>query len=814
MDRLAQDIRYALRALRKKPGFACVAVLMLALGIGANTAVFSAFHALWIRPLPIEDVDRLVFGMALREGFDPFGTSLLEYRLYREEARSFERSGVGAATSFHLAASEPERLRGAAVTASYLRTLGVVPVLGRTFRDDEDRPGGPAVALLGHELWQRRFGGDRGAAGASIVLDGRSHAVVGVLPPGFDLPFSAEVWVPMQVPPGLPWDQQAANGNELVARLAPGVSLAEADAELKRLARRLEAEHPTLRRGWSYGLVPLRQQLLADLDGRARRSSVLLLVAVGLLLLICCANVGSLLLARGVAREGEIALRRSLGATTGRLVRQLLTESLLLAALGGALGVLLAAWLQPLLAALNPMRAVGLGAHLGDYHLDAQVLGFAIAVTAATGIASGMAPCLRAPGPMVSLRRREPRVVGGGGRALAALVVVEVALATALLVGGGLTMKSLHRLSQVELGFRPDGVLAVELPLSPARLASRHERIRFAEEVLARVRALPGVAAAGMSTNLPLQRGIQLDAVFDVEGRPAPGPDRVPITAHRMVTPGYAETIGVTLVEGRHLEARDGRDAPPVVVVSEELVRQAWPGESPLGKRVRRLRAGPPGPWITVVGVVRDVKEDSFGFRRDRPVWYVPLAQQDAPPPDGLPLNLAVRVAGDPTAAAGAVRAAIREVDPDQPVASVAPLSDVFTAILVGDRFTAVLMGTLAGLGLALAALGLYGVLAYSVGSRSGEIGLRLALGARPRDVLRLVFGQGFALLGVGLAVGAGGAVAIGRLLASNLYEVSPGDPWIFALVAVALCASGLLACWLPARRATRIDPVAALRGD
>jgi len=749
MDDLFQDLRYGWRTLRARPGFAAVAVLTLALGVGANTAIFSAVNALLLRPLPVEDVDRVVFGMALREGFDPFGTSFLDYALYRDEARSFASSGLATQRQLNLRGqAEPEHLNGAAVTASYLGTLGVKPVLGRLFADDEDRAGGPAVALVSHELWQRRFSGDRGVIGRTLDLDGRPHVVVGVLPAGFDVPYSAEVWVPMQVSfDALPLADRAATAHDLVARLRPGVRLDQADAELKRLARRLEVEHPQIRRGWSYGIVPLRQQLLADLDGRAKRSLGVLGVAVGFVLLICCANVASLLLARGLAREGEIAIRRSLGAARGRLVRQLLTESLLLAFLGGAAGVLLAYWTGPALAALSPIQPSGLGAYLTDFRIDGRVLSFSLAVTVVSGALSGLLPALKVArsAQLISvLKQRDQRTASGGRRPLAALVVAEVAVAATLLVGGGLVVCSFQRLQRIDLGFRPDGL--------------------------------------------------------------------VMITALRLVSPGYPAAIGVSVVAGRLLEETDRVGSLPVAVVSEELVRQAWPGEEAIGKRVRRVRAGEPGPWMTVVGVVRDVKEDRFNFRVLRPVWYLPLAQQAFAPPVRLPLELVVRTTGDPGGLAAAVRTAVHAVDRDQPVGTAMRLREQLADVLIGERFSAVLIAALAAAGLLLAALGLYGVMAYAVGRRTGEIGLRMALGARPRDVLRLVVVQGLGLVAAGLLLGVAGAWALTRLLATSLYEVSPTDPATFAAVAVVLTAAALLACWIPARRATRIDPMAALR--
>jgi putative ABC transport system permease protein len=817
MDGLWGDLLYGWRMLRTRPGFALVGVLTLALGVGANTAIFSAVNALLLRSLPVEDVDHLVFGMALREGFDPFGTSLLEYALYRDEGRSFVSMGLGTPRLFNLTGSgEPERLRGSAVTAGYLSTLGVKPTLGRVFTAEDDRPEGAAVALVGHDLWQRRFGGDPGVIGRVLNLEGRAHSVVGVMPPGFDLPYSAEVWVPMQLSvDSLPLAQRAANANELVARLKPGVGREEAGAELRVLARRLEEEYPQIRRGWSYGIVPLRWQLLADLTGRSQRLLVALVVGVGFLLLICCANVANLLLARGVAREGEVAVRLSLGAGRGRLVRQLLTESLVLALLGGAAGVLLAFWMRPLLRALNPIQAVGLGAHLTDFRLDARVLVFSLALTLLTAALFGLAPAIRAArsaDPVAALKREHRGGVASGRRSLGALVVAEIAVAATLLAGGGLMVQSFRRLQGLELGFRPEKLLTMELPLSPAKYAEQTRQVQLTERVLERVRALPDVVAAGTTMNIPLQRGVTLDSVYEAEGRPPANPSEVPITAHRMVSPGYMETLGLTLARGRLLDESDRAGSLPVVVVSEALARQAWPGQDAIGKRVRRLRAGEPGPWMTVVGVVADVKEDRFGFRIDRPVWYVPYAQQTFALPVSLPLNLVVRSSGEPTAVAAAVREAVRAVDPDQPVANVMPLKEHLSDVLIAERFSAVLMGTLAALGLLLSAVGLYGVMAYSVGQRTGEIGLRMALGARPRDVLRLVIGQGASLIAVGMALGVAGAFALARLLSSTLHEVDPADPGTFAAVALVLGGVALLACWLPARRATRISAMAALR--
>jgi len=813
-----QDLRFAFRMLLRNPGFTLVAGLTLSLGIGANTALFSAVNALLLRPLPVEDINHLVFGMALREGYDPFGTSLLEFELYKKEGRSLSSCGVGTPRQFTLlSGDEPERLRGSAVTADFLTTLGVKPILGRVFTPGEDRPGGESVALMGYELW-RRLGSEPGAVGRTLQLEGRPTMVVGVLPPGFDVPYSAEIWVPMQVDiASLPLTHRAATANEFVGRLKSGVTLEEAGAELKALAGRLEREYPQVRRGWSYGIVPLRRQLLADLEGRTQRSLMALSAAVGFLLLLCCANVASLLLARGAAREGEIAVRMSLGAGRLRLIRQLLTESLLLAFLGGAGGVLLAYWMQPLMIRLNPIQAADLGSRLADFRIDARVLGFALLATLLTGAICGLAPALKAARPgglMALLKRREQRAgaASGGRLSLGAIVVGEVAIAATLLFGGGLMMQSFRHLQEMDLGFRPAGLLTMELPLSPLKYPDTARQDEFMQQVVQRVQALPGVLHAGMTTNIPMQRGVTLDSVFEVEGHPPADPSNVPITAHRLVSPDYMQTLGVSLVRGRMLDASDRADSLPVAVVSEEFVRQSWPGEDPIGKRVRRVRSGEPGPWMTVVGVVADVKEDRFWLRIERPVWYLPFSQQTFALPVSIPLNLLVRTSGDPSRVAKAVREAVRATDPIQPVAGVMTLPEYLSDVLIAERFSAVVMGALASVGLLLAALGLYGVMAYTVSLRSGEIGLRMALGARPRDVLRLVLKRGFTLALGGLALGLGAAWALSRLVASTLYQVKATDPVTFLAVALVLSCVALLACYLPARRAARVDPMIALR--
>jgi len=814
---LWQDIRYGGRMLLKSPAYTAIAVVALALSIGANTAIFSAANALLLRPLPVEDIDRLIIPVTLREGFDPFGSPFIEYAAYRDRAHCFASVGVATVRSFNLTGrGEPERVQGATVMANYLSTLGTKPVLGRTFSADDDRPGGPLVALISYGFWQKHFGGNASVLAQSINLDGRSYDVIGVMPAGFDLPGIADVWIPLQLDiDSLPLTDRAATNNTIVARLRPSVSLEQADAELKTISRQLEQEYPDFRRGWTVKAVSFRQDVLGDMEGRVHRALFALMAGVAFLLLICSANVANLQLARGVTRERELLLRRALGAGRWRITRQLLTENILLALLGGIAGLLLAHWLLPILATLNPIQGISLAAFFHNFTIDQRVLAFALCVTILTGIAFGLLPALKGAGAhelMPRMKQGDHRSGGdvAGRRWLKRLIVVEIAIAFTLLICGGLMVQSFQRLQHVSLGFNPDNLLTMKMVLPGSKYSEYRRRVAFADEVLERVRNVSGVVSAGLTTNIPLEREIAYDAIFDVEGRPASNPNDVPITSHRVVTPGYLEALGATLTKGRLIDKGDRADTLPVVVVSEEFARQAWPGTDPVGKRVRRIRAGQTFPWMTVIGVVKDVKEDLFNYRINRPVWYVPYAQVD----NNFPLNLVVRSRSDPTSLTAALRETIRRSDPDQPVSNVLTMNAILSSVLVTERFGAVLMGTLALSGLLLAALGLYGVMAYAVKQRTGEIGLRVALGAQRRHVLRLVVGDGIKLTLFGVVIGFLVACAATRLLVSLLFDLSATDATTFGIVSLLLGLVGLFACYLPARAAMKLNPVEALRAE
>ena len=813
---LWQDVRYGARILLKSPAYTAVAVAVLALSIGANTAVFSAVNTLLLRPLPLKDLDRLVLNQVLREGFDPYESSLLELQAFQQRSHSFVSIGAARQRSFNLIGrGEPERIRGASIAADYLTTLGVKPILGRSFSGQEDQPGGAAVALISYSFWQKHFGGNASAVGETLNLERRSYTIVGVMPQGFDLPAAADIWVPLQVNiDSVPLNERAAFGYEIVARLRPGISLEQADAESKSIARQLEQEFPQLRRGWTVTLIWLRQALLGDYAGRVNKALVALMGGVGFLLLICCANVANLQLARGIGRTRELALRRALGASRSRLVRQLLTESTLLALLGGIGGLLLAHWIVPLLAAINPIQGISLADYFRNFNIDGRVLIFALCVTLVTGILFGLVPALKSAGErevMPSLRQGDQHSASAPGHGwLNILIVAEIAVAMTLLVGGALFVRSFNRLQHVDLGFRPDRLLTLKMILQESKYSEHRQRVAFVDQVVERVKNLPGVLSAGTTTNIPLEREISYDAVFSVEGRPPPNPKDVPITANRLVSPDYLKTVGVTLIKGRLINETDRAGQPPIVVISEELARQAWPGKDPLGKRIKRVRPGQDFPWMTVIGVIKDVKEDLFNYRINRPVWYVPYAQVE----NNFPVNLVVRTSGDPASLTTAIREAIHAVDPDQSISNVMTMNENLARVLVTERFSAILMGVLAASGLLLAALGLYGVMAYSVSRRTTEIGVRVALGARRLHVLRLILGQGAKLTLLGVAIGLAAAWGLTRLLVSLLFEVNASDPVTFVSISLLLISVGLIACFLPTRRALSVDPMIALRAE
>lgn len=813
-----QDLRFGARLLAKHWPFTAVTVSTLAVGIGFTTLAFSAGRALLFAPLPVADPDRLVLGEALREGFDPGGTSLIEYAALRRERQVFESEAVSIDRELRLLGrTEAEPLQAAAVSPGFFETLGTVPALGRGFTVDESRPGGPGAVLLSHGFWQHHFGGDPHVIGQRLRLDAGSYTVVGVLPPRFDYPDHTQAWIPLDLDPeAAPMALRAIHGYILVARLRSGVSRDQARDRVKLVARQLESEFPQTERGWSYGLLTMRQWSIGDDEGRLTTAIDVLLLAIGVLLLIGTVNVASLLLVRGVVRERELAIRVGLGASVGRVARQLFTEGVLLSLLGAGAGFGLARVLRPAFQLLNPIRSHAFGEIVNDFPLDAGVLAFCLAISVLCGLIFTSLPALKlghVRDPIGLLRQRERRAGGGtvGRKALRGLVVSEIALGMALSFGGALLTQSFYRLGRLDLGFRPDHLLTIQIPLSVVDYPGQVEKAAFADRVLDRVRALPGVIAAGATTTLPMQ-DFSPDTTFAVEGHAPPKPSEVPVASLRHVTAGYAETLGLTLVKGRFITAEDRAGTQPVAVISEELARQAFANEDPIGKRLRRGRQRDVvNGWMVVVGIVRDVKEDRLNFRIARPVLYVPFAQR-VNAPASAPVALVCRTTGEPSAIASAVRASIHEINPYQPIADVSSMDVMLSELLATDRFSARLMALLALVGVFLAAIGLYTVIAYSVSQRTGEIGLRVALGARPSSVLWMIVREGTSLVAAGLALAAPLMLGAASLLSRVLFLVRVTDPAILVSLAALLTIVTAAGCIVPAVRALRLDPVRALQ--
>jgi putative ABC transport system permease protein len=806
MGGLLLDLRYAVRALARQKGVTATAVLTLALGIGATTAVFSIVHAVLIRPLRYPDADRLTIlltefhdGGAVHRVPVAFPGDFLEWSAH---ARAFEGLGASVQGTVNLSGDgEPERLRRAAVTRALLDVLRVPPLLGRTFEEEEMRAEAAPVAMLGAGLWQRRFGGDPSIVGRTILLDRTPTTVVGVVPAGLAFPAGVEVWTPLSPSPG---DRRNAY-LQVVGRLAPSVTLAQAQAEMATIAARVE-QAAVKKRGAGVAVMPLKDHIVGDV-GR------LLLVfggAVAFVLLIACVNVASLLLARAETRRNEVAIRSALGATRWRLSRQLLCESLVLAAAGGACGALLAVWGAGLTVVLVPPGTV---ARLEEAAIDPAVLGFAAVVSLGTSLLFGLAPMLHVKprgAPLASgADAGRGRVPGFGG--LRVLVAGETALSVVLLVGAALLVRSFLRLSSVDPGFVSSHVLTLDISLPESPDANPEPALTFHERVLERLGRLSEVESAGAVNFLPLG-GSLLRGDFAVEGLDA-WPEGL-LAAKPSVSPGYFRAMGVRLLQGRPFGPGDTRSAPGVAIVSVSLARRLWPGQDPLGRRVKIGIGGAPErePWRTVVGVVADVRQTSLGDG-PMPALYSPLAQA----PLRFLVNdvtLVVRTAGEPAALATAVTREIHALDPSLPVTRVQPLESLVADSLASPRFRMTLLGAFAGVGVALAAIGVFGVLAYAVSRRTREIGVHMALGAdRPR-VVRLVVGQALGMTGVGLVLGLLGALALSRSLASFLYEVTPRDPLAYGLTSIALLAAALLASYGPARRAASIDPATALRTE
>jgi predicted permease len=815
---ILQDLRYAMRLLLRTPGFTLLAALTLALGIGANAAIFSVIDAVLLRPLPYGQPDRLVFVFTQfpSMSFDRFWTSAPEFLELRDKSKGFlEDLGAYTTGAANITGEQPVRVKTARVSAGLFDVLQVKPELGRVFTAKEDLPNTEPTLVLSHGLWQTAFGGERSVIGRRVQVDGVDRTVLGVMPPGFDVGNErVEAWVPLALDPQKPGNR-AGHYLYMVGRLKPGVGLAQARSELGSLVTHWKDELPEAHVPDPEN-HPLRMSaLIDDLVGNVRPKMWLLMGAVGLVLLIACANVANLLLARAEARQKEIAVRTALGAARGRLIRQFLTESVLLSLIGGAFGLLLAVWGVKVLVATNPDAIP----RAGEIGIDGRVLLFTLLVSVLTGVLFGLAPALhsRASVLFASLKEGGQRTTAGKGRQILrrTLVIAEVALAATLVLVGGLLIRSFWLLLQVDPGFDPRGVLTFQIALPDARYPDDKQVIAFYQRLVDDLKTLPGVQSAAAAWGLPPKRDLLAnDTEFEGVPEPPVGPPQN-VDYWQGVTPEYLGTMKIPVVAGRGFLPSDGPGTPGVVLVNETTAKHFWPGQDPLGKRLR----GPappdtPLPWLTVMGVVKDVKQGGLEAETGTEVYflYSQLPETVGFTPDDM--YLVIRTAGDPLALVSTVHDRIRALDPSLPLAQVRSLERVLFESVAQPRFMTRMALLFALVALALAAVGTYGVLSYSVEQRTQEIGVRMALGAQTRQVLGMVLGQGARLVAVGLVVGIVGALALRRILAGMLFGVAPTDPTIFASVVVVLSAVSLAACYLPARRATRISPMVALREE
>jgi putative ABC transport system permease protein len=810
METLMQDLRYGMRTLAKNPGFTLVAVLTMALGIGANTALFSVVNGVMLKSLPFKDPDRLVFALETNAKFPAPGVSAstLNYRDWKEQNHSFESMGARQGFVGNLTSSDqPEKIQGEKVTWDYFPTLGVSPIAGRGFSEDEDKPGAAPVILLSRGLWQRRFGGDLSIVGQTIPFNGQSATVIGIMPN--DYRPNIEFWVPMAI------TYQNADRNlhniQVIGRLAAGATQEQAQAEMSNIAAGLVEQYSDSNAGWGVALVPFHNLVTLNV----RPALMILLAAVGFVLLIACANVANLLLARAASREREIAIRLALGASRGRLIRQTLTESVLISVIGGAIGLLISLWGTAALVSLNK-QGIPRAAEIG---IDGRVLGFALLVSIAAGILFGLVPALQASKPDLNETLKESGKSSTGharGRRIRnALVVIQVALAFVLLMGAGLLIKSFSELQRVNVGFNRERLLTMQISLPPAQYPRDSDVIGFYKEAIGRLSALPGVRSASAISQAPLAGGGP-QFIFAVEGRPLPAPSEAPIASYRIVTPDYFQTMNIPFVKGRAFTEADDQNALQCVVINQNMADAIWPGEDALGKRVT---VGVPGPgeqpdWAAVVGVVGNVKHTTIAGEAGMQMYHSVAQTPFLALALGRSMTFILRAELEPGGLIEPARREFASLNPTLPVSNVKTMETIISDAVAPFRFNMFLLGLLAAIAMLLTMIGVYGVMNYAVSQRTKEIGIRMALGAQASQVRGLVLRQGLALSAIGLAIGFGGCLAVTRLMSSLLFGVSATDPVIFIAVAIGLTAVSIMACYIPARKATKVDPMIALRHE
>jgi putative ABC transport system permease protein len=806
---LGQDIRYGLRMFAKNPTFTAIAVLAISLGIGANTAIFSVVNALLLRPLPYKSPDQLVeiWENAAHLGFPKNTPSPANFVDWRQQSTLFDGMAAFTERRFNLSgAGEPERLDGRRVSVNIFDLLGIKPIIGRTFVPEEDKPG-TNVVLLNESLWKRRFGGDPSVIGRAITLNNESYTVIGVLPHSVQLPISGawhdQVWVPL----AFSAEEAAERGNhflQVLGRMKPGVTLPQAQAEMETIAARLAQQYPRYNTRIGAVVVPLHEEIV----GNMKPALLILLGAVAFVLLIACANVANLLLARAAARQKEIALRLALGADRARLTKQLLVESVILSVFGGIVGLLFAYAGLRVLTQFIPEDIL----HADTITIDGKVLIFTFLVAIITGLLFGLAPASQASHFNLNETLKEGGRDSGAGvrgkRLRSSLVIAEVAVSFILLIGAGLLINSFMHLRNLDPGFRADHVLALNVELSETKYPDTARRSAFFDEVLRRVRALPGVQAVAVAGNLPFTyNGDSMNIA--VEGVPDPLPDQWPDVIYRAIGPNYFSTMGIPFVRGRDFNEQDTLDSNLAVIVSEKTAKHYWPNEDPIGKRLKPGATSSQTPWRTVIGVVKDVRQNDF-IAEPKMQMYFSYRQMKTLVPNAL----VIRTVVEPMSLATSVRNAIWAVDKDQAVSNIDSMKHIVAGAVARQRFSMLLLAIFAGLALVLAAVGIYGVMSYSVAQQTHEIGIRIALGAKRSDVLKMTLTQGLKLVGLGLGCGLIVAFVLTRVMASMLFGISATDPITFLSISFVLLAVALLASYIPALRATHVDPMIALRAQ